>query len=314
VILSLLLFFRNLQAVIVGAATRALNIRARVVQLWAKRRSAYLDCKIRGLTLCRLRRGMFTPDTGESFLGVAYTGPTGSVPDSIAGLSMWYDASDAATVIGSPVSQWSDKSGNGYHMLQTNPAQRPTTGTLVHSLNSISFHGNGSSQWMSAVGVNNSPNTVFAVFVSNTGFWADWDGIFSWRSANSDKVAASGSSGGIHGVNGSSTVYTTGTATSVRVDGVAVASPANFNNYPTGQSFLSGITNTHLLTYTDDLTTSTNNFVFGADVFQAVGHRHFNGNMCEVIVYNRALSLAEIGQVETYLIFKWIFVSGGGGD
>lgn len=234
-------------------------------------------------------------------------------PSSYSGLSMWYDASDASTVIGSPVSQWSDKSGNNRHLLQANASQRPTTGTVIHTLNAITFHGDtaGTSQWMYATGVNNSPNTVFIVFQAATATWANWDGLLSWRSANSDKVSASGSSGGVHGVNGAATVYTTGTATSVRHDGLSVATPDNFNNYSIGQDFSTPITNTQILTYTDDLGRSTNNFVVGADVFLAVGNRHFNGSICEIVVYDRALSLAEIGQVEQYLILKWIFVGGG---
>ena len=248
---------------------------------------------------------------GRSSAPVTFVDPT-----SYSGLSMWYDASDASTVIGSPVSQWSDKSGNNRHLLQVNASQRPTTGTIIHTLNAITFHGDtaGTSQWMYATGVNNSPNTVFIVFQAAAPTWADWDGLLSWRSANSDKVSASGSSGGVHGVNGLATAYTTGTATSVRHDGLSVATPDNFNNYSIGQVFSTSITNTQILTYTDDLGTSTNNFVVGADVFQAVGNRHLNGSICEIVVYDRALSLEEIRRVETYLIFKWIFISGGGGD
>lgn len=234
-------------------------------------------------------------------------------PRSYSGLSMWYDASDTSTITGSPVSQWNDKSGNNRHLIQPTAGQRPTTGTIVHTLNTISFAGNASSQWMYVTGINNTPNTVFIVFQSATASWANWDGIFSWRSSSSAKVSNSTSSGGVHGRNATALVYTPGTATLVRVDGVAGAVAADFNDYNTGVGYLSAITNTHLTTYTDDISgAGSNNFVVGADSFSAVGARHANGNLCEIIVYDRALSLTEITFVESYLILKWIFVGGGG--
>lgn len=238
-------------------------------------------------------------------------------PASYPGLSMWYDASDTSTITGSPVSQWNDKSGNGNHLIQPTAGQRPTTGTLVNTRNSITFAGNNgaSSQWMYVTGVTNSPNTVFVVFKSATASWADWDGWFSWRSVSSDKVSNSGSSGGVHGVNGTGLVYTTGTSLTVRTDGVGGALAASFNDFNTGVGFLTAINaNAHLVAYTDDITSTTNNFVVGADSFSAVGARHANGNLCEIIVYNWALGLTEIRFVEAYLIAKWITVQGGGGD
>lgn len=238
-------------------------------------------------------------------------------PSSVPGLKQWYDAADTSTIIGSPVSQWSDKSGNGFHLIQPTSSQRPTTGTIVHGNNTISFAGdNGaSSQWMYVNGVSNSPNTVFVVFKGGLASWADWSGLIVWRSALSTKVSDSTYGGGIQGKTGTANVITDGTSISVRTDGVGGALASDFNNFNNGVSFLTAITNTHLIVYTDDLPSpGTINYVVGSDTYGAVGTRHMTGNLCEIIIYDRALPLADIILIESYLILKWIFVSGGGGD
>ena len=58
---------------------------------------------------------------------VGFMSPQGFDPKSIANLSVWYDASDATTITlnGSNVSQWNDKSGNGYHASQSTSANQP---------------------------------------------------------------------------------------------------------------------------------------------------------------------------------------------
>ena len=55
----------------------------------------------------------------------------------------WYDASDAATIINDSsgnVTQWNDKSGNGYDLDQSNKAVAPITGTrTLNGLNILDF-------------------------------------------------------------------------------------------------------------------------------------------------------------------------------
>lgn len=235
-------------------------------------------------------------------------------PRSYPGLSMWYDASDTSTITGSPVSQWADKSGNGRHLVQATAGQRPTTGTLVHSLNSVTFAGNNgaSSQWMYVTGVNNTPNTVIVVFQPTLATWADWDGLFSWRSASSTKVSNSTVAGGIHGVNGTALVYTTGTSTRVQTDGVD-KTVASFNDFNTGVAYPVSSQTAHATYYTDDISPGqTINYVVGADTFSAVGARHANGSMCEIIVYDRALTTTELAAIQQSLYGKWLQVGGGG--
>lgn len=316
-ILTFFFFFRSVaQAIFQGVAKRAIAARFRAAYFLSRVRDD-VNCRPRPVLYCKERRGTLRSNWPFMALrGIPYTGVLGSsVPNAIAGLSQWYDAADTSTIVGSPVSMWRDKSGNGFHLIQPTVAQRPTTGTIVHTQNTITFAGNNgaSSQWMYANGVINKPNTVFVVFKGLTGNWPDWTGVICARASSSDKVTASAHDVGVYGKTSDSKVYTTATGVSVRSDGL-LGSVSNFNNYNVGQGFLSNLnTVAHLLTYTDDLASyGVNNYVVGADPFSAVGSRHANMNLCEVITYNRALSSIEIGNVETYLILKWIFVGGGG--
>lgn len=57
-------------------------------------------------------------------------------------LLAWSDAADTATIThsGGAVSQWNDKSGNGYHVSQANGAYQPTTGSrTIGGLNALDF-------------------------------------------------------------------------------------------------------------------------------------------------------------------------------
>jgi len=80
-----------------------------------------------------------------STLGIVASGVQGFSPLELSPV-LWLDASDATTITssGSPatVSQWNDKSGNGYNVTQATGANQPTTGTRTQNgLNAIDFDG-----------------------------------------------------------------------------------------------------------------------------------------------------------------------------
>jgi len=62
-------------------------------------------------------------------------GPVSLTPPVMDGMIAWYDALDGSTltVVGVNVLQWDDKSGNGYHVTQSQGARQPTIGTM-HTL------------------------------------------------------------------------------------------------------------------------------------------------------------------------------------
>jgi len=67
---------------------------------------------------------------------------SGFNPKSIAGLSLWLDASDASTITlnGATVSEWRDKSGNARHLSEATANNQPTMSTL-NGRGAISFDG-----------------------------------------------------------------------------------------------------------------------------------------------------------------------------
>ena len=71
-----------------------------------------------------------------------------SIPLTIPGCQLWLDGADQSsmTLSGSSVTQWNDKSGNGYHMntlsasaLWTGSAVYPTIGTSMNGLQTVNF-------------------------------------------------------------------------------------------------------------------------------------------------------------------------------
>ena len=68
---------------------------------------------------------------------------SGFNPKSIAGLKLWLDASDSSTVTlnGSAVSQWGDKSGNGFHFSQSTANNQPAYTGSINGRSAISFDG-----------------------------------------------------------------------------------------------------------------------------------------------------------------------------
>jgi hypothetical protein len=99
---------------------------------------------------------------------------TGFNPKSINGLAAWYDASVASSITlnGSTVSQWSDLSGNGRHLIQGSASLQPTyNATGLNGKGTLSTTG---TQWMQASAFAASTSgdyTAFAVlkFDSLTG-------------------------------------------------------------------------------------------------------------------------------------------------
>ena len=70
--------------------------------------------------------------------------PPPFTPASISGLQLWLDAADTATIThsGGSVSQWDDKSGNGYHATQATGASQFTTGvSYINGRNALLTNG-----------------------------------------------------------------------------------------------------------------------------------------------------------------------------
>jgi hypothetical protein len=91
-----------------------------------------------------------------------------------SGLQLWLDASDLSTITSASnlVSQWNDKSGNGYNVTQATSASQPTTGTTTkNGLNVLVF---AASKQMTrttttSLGQNVTGTTIYAVHRLDSG-------------------------------------------------------------------------------------------------------------------------------------------------
>jgi hypothetical protein len=227
-------------------------------------------------------------------------------PLSISGCVGWFDASDAATIsdTAGAVNQWSDKSGNSWHVTRTG-TNRPTTAVnTINGLNVIKFVG-ASNQSLEAtahqyVSATTGNVTAFAVFkpASTTGTQSivDFDTGTGTRIAQIIRLGSATTqavriAGGVFtdtgGTVASGTAYV---AASVQ----ASASLEIFINGASG-----GAT-----AMTGSNGTATSPLYLGRNGF-AASTQVYTGDIAEVLVYNSNLSTSDRQAVQTYLNTKW---------
>ena len=88
---------------------------------------------------------------------------------SMLGPALWLDAADASTITlnGSTVSQWSDKSGNDRHVVQSVSINQPTYSTAsLNGLNTLSFDGINDTMAtvVDTLPRGNNPRSMFVVY------------------------------------------------------------------------------------------------------------------------------------------------------
>ena len=229
--------------------------------------------------------------------------PPPFVPTDISNLYLWLDADDASTFTyssGSVISQWNDKSGNGYHATQATVAKQPSRVTSP----SIGVDFDGSNDVLSTTAsFNVSVFTQFNVV-------RDFDG------ASGDVLFGAGSGGSeiyFPYVTGSEYYFQINSAYGI----------ANLTQ-PTGLYELetryngAGSTNAdkmkariggsdRTLTFTGTMPTSLSRSgqttAIGAYNFTPV--LPFNGILSESITYNKVLDNTELTNVRNYLSAKW---------
>jgi hypothetical protein len=251
-------------------------------------------------------------------VGTASVEP-GFSPADIANLQAWYDAADTATisVSGTAVTQWNDKSANGYNVTQGTGARRPTSGVNTQNgKNVISFDGNDLLQAATASNwtfINNATGATifFAIYfnasaventVLATAFSSAHTGFFSSKSGSDILVGL---------------VYrgVASTETSVLVSGSLPDNSAKYvsmvldNANATAANRLifkiNGGSNITGNTSTASLSTSApfQPLIIGA--YDSAGSGGLNGNVCEVIIYSGQLAAGDITAVNSYLASKW---------
>ena len=238
------------------------------------------------------RMGVFNPAAGGGFVD----------PTSIAGLQLWHDASDTASIshTGGLVDTWNDKSGNARHSTSTS-SLRPTTNTrTINAKNTLDFSGLGTVM-IGAAGTLAIPagaNTIFVVYASdNTGDATQ--NIMNGLNAGSGLRFALGNTATDFQCQNrtTSSIYTTQAlvrSTSTVAAGF-IRSGTSITPFVNGVKGAAG-------TNAEDITLTQLNI--GAQTNTGTTNR-FNGMLAEIIWYNSALSDANCNSVGNYLVTKW---------
>lgn len=246
-------------------------------------------------------------------------------PRTIDGCVLWLDAADANTFfsntagttpasLGGTVAYWKDKSIIGNNATQSTSAKRPT----YSALNTLTFTAS-SSQYLSLaspsslpIGANNA--TYFTVSAVSRSITNGVGSIFCHGTA-SDSLAR-----GINDYIYSTTslytqiIFTMGITTSGPIPVYNTSNPyalhitsAQLNNYTVSGWFngndcssnSSDIQTTPVIINTG----STAAYVGGA--LLGGGSVSYTGNICEILVFNSALSNSDRQTIEGYLAWKW---------
>ena len=225
-------------------------------------------------------------------------------PRNISGCQLWLDAADQSsiTLSGSSVTQWNDKSGNGYNMntiagssstyWSGTPAY-PTIGTSINNLPTVNFKAqSGLKQATTLDGVKNLfwIGRIAAPDGSGSApnyFLLGHDSVYDWSAnAYGDKfLYAPIVPSGIN--NASASLFTS--------DANAVTNTAFQNVYlPSAPNVsllsVSGITGT----------TRYQGICYDRDI-----HIGWCGDLAEVLIFSTALTTSQRQQVEGYLAQKW---------
>jgi hypothetical protein len=227
-------------------------------------------------------------------------------------LQVWLDASDSSTISyssGSLVSQWNDKSGNGYNFTQSNSSKQPTLTTgLQNGKPGIKFYDNGTAgKWLSNTSFNfdNGAFTFFIVY-NGTRSSSNYPALLGRESSGAVQLGgnASAPTGLAISKIGTATQSTNLSYTGWNAD-VAVykASSGISGGSLTVQCYLNGTAASATVTQTG-LGSGTATSI-GASNGGAGDSMNANAYICEIIVYNAALSDTDRNLVEAYLKAKW---------
>lgn len=249
-------------------------------------------------------------------------------PRNIPNLQLWLPADRINQADSTSVATWSDQSGNGYDATQGNSAARPTyiaSGlnglpvvrfdgtddvlTISNSATTFKFlHSDVSTVFLVAkAGVVADPNTIYgflgtsAVGSANIGYELFYD----------DRSSASRNNGITHRIyrGAVNTFVVTQVLNNYFLPNTfgllsVVSDPANAIAAERSAISLNGGNVNKTNAATDSLSTSSASFnlQIGAAGFNIVP---LNGDIAEIIVYNRTLNTSELSQVHRYLGRKW---------
>jgi hypothetical protein len=230
------------------------------------------------------------------------------IPPDIGSCNLWLDGKDASTITlsGSSVTQWNDKSGNGYNAVGTAgsyPTYNSTTGALTFNSSFL-----------------NVASSTLTTSTTQSGFFVA--SITSPASSGSINTVIGPSPGSVGGLqirfdssfmrfsNAGITSYVTSTLTTPNATTSAgltqlfgyVMSAGATSPYQNGVALSTGTVAT---------LGGSNHVMLGARGTIGSTIEYLTGTICEVVLYSTALSTTQRQQIEGYLIWKWGLQRGG---
>jgi hypothetical protein len=251
--------------------------------------------------------------TSHPFRNVQPT-TAGFVPTAFPNLQFWIDASDLTTITlnSGNVSQWNDKSGNGYHLTQSTTANQPPYNATVGASN-VQFLNDDYMNIPQGAINNASQYTLYFVFTpiatTNWIFVKQWDGNNTYNALSMTRYnTASANTAGTSQLlyfrslnsgtlaNSTSVLNAQPQIITMRYDGT------NLVLYRNGAQLSSTAG-----TFAIQNITGVTNFTLGAwilnTVIQNSGVTNFTLN--EMLFYNTSLADPDRQTVEGYLGWKW---------
>jgi hypothetical protein len=248
-----------------------------------------------------------------------------NTPLTIPGCQLWLDAADSSTITLSTtkVTQWNDKSGNGYNFTQSTSGNQPTySSASLNSLNTITFTSANSTYLLGTASTNfigTNSLSVYGIFKTNNSTsgssvfskalygYAAGRILYGYRDPGTPATIVGGI-GVASGPNAYTDISDTYTAGSWRVFGF-VSDRSGWTNttYQNGTSIgsttITADTTTNLTNAFPMLVGAYNNSSGDANPPQA-GY-YLDGGVGELLVFNSALTTSQRQQVEGYLARKW---------
>jgi hypothetical protein len=241
-----------------------------------------------------------TPTRTATSVPTATATSGGSVPQSVPNLVLWLDASQLTLANGAAVSTWSDASGQAHHGTQTGTTSRPTYQQgAINGAPAVRF--DGTDDYLNLAGTvisGSQARTVFFVARPNV---AGNKGIVDLgNGATAGAGFMISPELGVR-ISGANRMWTPAAPTTTASMGTVQLNGTSTTNISLR---VDGVTRTATSTVTSNVLTAGSGTV-GTWSATPVGANNFNGDIAEVIVYSRALSLSEQQTVEQYLNNKY---------
>jgi hypothetical protein len=227
--------------------------------------------------------------------------------------ALWLDAADTTTITasGSPmrVSQWNDKSGNGYHLTQASSTPQPVSGaSTVNGLNAIDFTSGrrlarpnvpvlqniaGATSYVVVRGTYSSNFSTFCTITRDNSINLSRAALFGHAGtmrAGGRRLDADSFQSADSGAVVNNTAYQVGglydyanADLKIRVNGTSTTRSGGFQT-------------------AGNTSNTDSRVVVGAN---DNGTETYAGSICEVVVFSRVLTAAELDLLESYFSSKW---------